>query len=1077
MSKTAAALRLARKYAEGGEVEDVDSYVQRSPTRIVVTPPPKEEPPISDMGPMPYYPDSAPYLPREREIDPEEMAALPGIRERQELPLEPLHTKMAQDWKDSFDPFVKDEQGVYEADKPIPHDGSKGKVPQITQDPRIWGTLAAADIATSLPIGGAGALKAGAMAGMGAKLKSAFSSPISKAVTDVSKWKQIGPQGGSNPGGLFMDPATKQEWYIKTPKSVEHLGNEILAAKLYELAGVSVPEIKPVFQNGKAAVASKIIPGQKLSNYNQSSKGIGGLRDNLPVDAWLGNRDVIGLEYDNIIVDAAGKAHRIDTGGALRYRAQGMPKDFGPDVLELKGLIDPNINEQAASVFSGQIKGINDTLHRLNNIPEKKIKELVDIWGPQNPVEKKKLYENLLARRQKVIEHFLTQRAMMDQRKTAADGFKPAKGGPHGKGAGATASQLMDDFMGDPEAIGIAIFEMAEKDYKFADQVTLALPRSIQQEVDEFLGMYAQQTGKNPFIEGKSLDVAASGNGAGLDQAPWTNIGNTVLGHLEDGYSPSVIAGSIWEAASAGDMAAAKAAKEALPDKIKTQVNKELWKIKNNAKDHVFANAVAGHLFKNKPGKANVSEFVPKNPLKDKKSSIFTKEEEEALADLAAESKPYSDDLKKVLDEIASEDEGWLAKQAENDAKFSEAHHHASNSHYFNGWNSDQVAQHFKKTAKEIDWKSYKPKSDVPIKTAVPEKVSKKHVEQLGFNTNFQLHKGGHGTYDEIPDPVHKPYEKGWFVADEAKVAKSYGSITSYVARAPKALEVDWKKLTGGHSYIGSALDKTINEARKTGADLLIVHNMNDMGKAFQTQYIFLNNKGTLRALNAKFDPEKLHLAHPLAGIAGIIGGGSFVYGNLDRGEKMKRGGAVNGKRLEGALRLAKKYASGGPLKDIPGLGDPDKHVPLHSGLLNSTIPGRTDKLPVAVKPGSYILPADILSSTKLGEGNTMAGAKTMDHLLAPHRESVRKGIYKGLGRNSRKSVKARLKKGYAEGGAADKIPIIVAGGEYAIEPEAIESIGGGDMNKGHNSLDSFVKRVRRHNIKTLKALPPPKRN
>ncbi len=193
--------------------------------------------------------------------------------------------------------------------------------------------------------------------------------------------------------------------------------------------------------------------------------------------------------------------------------------------------------------------------------------------------------------------------------------------------------------------------------------------------------------------------------------------------------------------------------------------------------------------------------------------------------------------------------------------------------------------------------------------------------------------------------------------------------------------------------------------------------------------------------------------------------------------DEYARGGRLT-KNIDRALRIAKKYASGGPL-DESGLGDVDKHMPFTGGLLKSSIPGRTDKLPIAVKPGSYIVPADILSSTKLGEGNTIAGAKTLDAMLAKHRaKTQRRGLFTGLGRNARRSVKARLKgQKYAEGGEADRIPIIAAGGEYSIEPEVVESIGGGDMNKGHDILDDFVKRIRRHNIKTLKKLPGPKRN
>lgn len=197
------------------------------------------------------------------------------------------------------------------------------------------------------------------------------------------------------------------------------------------------------------------------------------------------------------------------------------------------------------------------------------------------------------------------------------------------------------------------------------------------------------------------------------------------------------------------------------------------------------------------------------------------------------------------------------------------------------------------------------------------------------------------------------------------------------------------------------------------------------------------------------------------------------VLGDIKR---FARGGAA----LESALRVARKYASGGPL-DPTRMGDPDRHTPHPGGMFNSTVPGRTDKLPIKVKPGSYIIPADILSSSKLGQGNTLAGAKMMDHMLSQHRPKI--GLLKGFGRNSMKSPKARFNKPhvgpprFAEGGETGRIPIIVAGGEYLVEPEEVASIGGGDMDKGHNILDRFVKRVRSDNIKTLKKLPGPKRD
>jgi len=70
--------------------------------------------------------------------------------------------------------------------------------------------------------------------------------------------------------------------------------------------------------------------------------------------------------------------------------------------------------------------------------------------------------------------------------------------------------------------------------------------------------------------------------------------------------------------------------------------------------------------------------------------------------------------------------------------------------------------------------------------------------------------------------------------------------------------------------------------------------------------------------------------------------------------------------------------------------------------------------------------------------------------------------------------------KGKAEGGAAtagEPVPIVAAGGEYVIHPDAIINIGGGDMDRGHRELDAFVKASRAKTVKTLQKLPGPKKD
>src|SRR5258705_8648156 len=67
-----------------------------------------------------------------------------------------------------------------------------------------------------------------------------------------------------------------------------------------------------------------------------------------------------------------------------------------------------------------------------------------------------------------------------------------------------------------------------------------------------------------------------------------------------------------------------------------------------------------------------------------------------------------------------------------------------------------------------------------------------------------------------------------------------------------------------------------------------------------------------------------------------------------------------------------RKHAQSGralPLQGAPGEGAQDN---VYAGPLHSHVPGRTDKINLNVKPGSYVVPADVVSI--LGEGNTLAG-------------------------------------------------------------------------------------------------------
>ncbi len=150
---------------------------------------------------------------------------------------------------------------------------------------------------------------------------------------NIGELEKIGHQMGSNPGGLYRNPNTKEEYYVKEPMTSQHAINEKVTADLYREAQVNVPEIYYItLENGSMGIASKMVSARdqlahgKQNLVDSSGKILPkGLAEGFAADVWLANWDVIGLSYDNVVV-SQDEAYRIDTGGGLIYRAQGSPK-------------------------------------------------------------------------------------------------------------------------------------------------------------------------------------------------------------------------------------------------------------------------------------------------------------------------------------------------------------------------------------------------------------------------------------------------------------------------------------------------------------------------------------------------------------------------------------------------------------------------------------------------------------------------------------------------------------------------------------------------------------------------------
>lgn len=140
-----------------------------------------------------------------------------------------------------------------------------------------------------------------------------------------------------------------------------------------------------------------------------------------------------------------------------------------------------------------------------------------------------------------------------------------------------------------------------------------------------------------------------------------------------------------------------------------------------------------------------------------------------------------------------------------------------------------------------------------------------------------------------------------------------------------------------------------------------------------------------------------------------------------------------------------------------------------NGGMINSIVPGRTDKLNLNVPAGSYVIPSSVVSF--LGQDNSAAGANVLNTMfsMGPH------------GTRNFRSPQARFQRRgpryAAEGGAMETegqmVPVVVAGGEYIVPPDALMAKFG-DLDHAHKVLDKFVEETRKKHIKTLRKLPGP---
>ena len=207
--------------------------------------------------------------------------------------------------------------------------------------------------------------------------------------------EEPGTQMGSMPGGLATSSRTGRRYYVKRYENQEQTRNEAVANRLYDAAGVRVPNVSLLRDDdgNVIGVASEIVPGLRSEFAEDAADG-------LVIDAWLANWDVVGDSGDNLVSDSEGNSVRIDQGGALTTRAQGAPKGkaFGPKVGEMASI--PEANEAMQNASPSSLRAGFDSLRA---ITDKQIKDIVKANSVGDTAADNKLIATLIKRRKDLL--------------------------------------------------------------------------------------------------------------------------------------------------------------------------------------------------------------------------------------------------------------------------------------------------------------------------------------------------------------------------------------------------------------------------------------------------------------------------------------------------------------------------------------------------------------------------------------------------------------------------------------------------------------------------------------------------
>lgn len=221
-----------------------------------------------------------------------------------------------------------------------------------------------------------------------------------------------GSQGGTNPGGIFKHKLTGKKFYGKFYTNPEQGRAELLANSLANEIGIGAPQSRMLTVDVPTEMTARLGKKKREIVLTEFIEGLEKLGDKVKkkwvqeqlakqhifaglVEDW----DVIGLDYDNLLVDKNLKVYVVDQGGSFRFRAQGQEKPFGPNPHAFETLISDK-NTAAKSVlgpvFESFTKPNSERLSRwIKNLTDPKIRRIAARCG----VTDEEIIENLISRK------------------------------------------------------------------------------------------------------------------------------------------------------------------------------------------------------------------------------------------------------------------------------------------------------------------------------------------------------------------------------------------------------------------------------------------------------------------------------------------------------------------------------------------------------------------------------------------------------------------------------------------------------------------------------------------------------